>query len=630
MALPYRRICLWLVSLFALGNVSASTGSLTGAFGFTATWTTTETTITITGTWSALHAGDQLLLFRPAYPTGAIDGGQVSSAGQHAVSWTYPITGESGNFQIVCYSTNGGQVDTYTTNVCSGTWTYDPSTEQTITIDPSEKPADVSDPVAFSANGGHNAYVWSVTPTTGCAIVPNGDTCGFEAGEPGTYSIHVYNEAGNGYAKSNTASATVYVATKGVTIKATNHASGSGVYSGSVRVTAGQTGGVLVTLMNLAPGDSGTHRIYKTNQGVFNSLYLDAGPVYIRITRLRAEGAEQAADSDIIGVVTAADATKDFKMFGFVIPQSGPIQPDPEPSTHPLPSAVATPTTPPPTTMPPPTPVVHAPPGPATPAGPVSTMPSAPVAPPVPGAGNSTTSTETVAGTAKVKTTTTKTEDENGNVSELNEVSTSNTNGSSGEQSASEISNMLPESTRAGSISVSKGEPDFTVSMPGKFGGKVFDLNPFRADRLGPVVDWFRLAVAWLCIVLYGIWISKEVGEWMKGVSTIRQAQGNTVVGGTGAQATALVAAAAITVAVSTFTVALIAWLSGDVVSISTMLQAIGLNPMSGVPSTVGWMLDRVFPIATMVTCLVARMSFNFYAAKIFAVAMTIIRWIVP
>jgi len=143
------------------------------------------------------------------------------------------------------------------------------------------------------------------------------------------------------------------------------------------------------------------------------------------------------------------------------------------------------------------------------------------------------------------------------------------------------------------------------------------------------VIDWVRAAIAWLVVVSFGVWASGAVAEWTRGASQIRQAQGNAVVGGTGAQATALVAAAAITVALSTFIVALMGWLGGDL-GFSAIVSALVANPMSGAPGAVAWMLDRCFPVSMIVAALVARVSWNLYAAKIFAVAMSVVRFIVP
>jgi len=111
--------------------------------------------------------------------------------------------------------------------------------------------------------------------------------------------------------------------------------------------------------------------------------------------------------------------------------------------------------------------------------------------------------------------------------------------------------------------------------------------------------------------------------------SAINQAKGNPIIGGTGAQATALIAAGAITVAVSVFVVALLAFLAGDF-AISNLLGTVGVNPTSGLAGGVAWMLDRCFPVGLMIAAVGARVAWNFYASSIFSVCTAAIRFIVP
>ena len=211
------------------------------------------------------------------------------------------------------------------------------------------------------------------------------------------------------------------------------------------------------------------------------------------------------------------------------------------------------------------------------------------------------------------------------NISDIN----SDTDGSKGQESGQALAAQLPSVSHVAGVVVATDTPNFTVAMPSAFGGASYDLNPYRSDRLGPAIDWFRIAMAWVCIVVYGIWLSKEVSEWMKGASVLPQAKGNTVAG-TGGQLTAAAAAVVMTVVVSVFVVALVSWLAGDIVTFSLAISKASLNPTDGMPRAVAWMLDRTFPVATMITCLVARLTFNVYAAKLFAVCMTVIRYIVP
>jgi hypothetical protein len=160
-------------------------------------------------------------------------------------------------------------------------------------------------------------------------------------------------------------------------------------------------------------------------------------------------------------------------------------------------------------------------------------------------------------------------------------------------------------------------------------GGASIDLDPFRSDRFGGIIDWFRTATVWAVIATFGAWASMRVAEWVRGAASIQQAKGNAILGGTGGQATALVAAGAITVFVSVFLVSLVAWLGGQF-ALPVIISTLSDVPWGGIPSGALWMLDRCFPVATIVAALVARVLWQFYAASIFAVAMTVVRFIVP
>lgn len=170
---------------------------------------------------------------------------------------------------------------------------------------------------------------------------------------------------------------------------------------------------------------------------------------------------------------------------------------------------------------------------------------------------------------------------------------------------------------------------DFSVELPATFGGAVFDLDPFRADRLGPVCDWLRKAIEWAAWIALGALVWKEIGEFTRGLATIRQAQGNAAVGGTGAQATALVAAGIMTTAIVVATTGLMSWAFGDA-TFAKLASVQAANPLIGIPAKVLWFLDQVFPVATLLLCFVARISFRFYGTTLFATCSAVIRFVVP
>jgi len=175
----------------------------------------------------------------------------------------------------------------------------------------------------------------------------------------------------------------------------------------------------------------------------------------------------------------------------------------------------------------------------------------------------------------------------------------------------------------------SSGEPSLSVTMPIAFGGATFDLNPFQSDRLKSVTDWFRVGMIWLTLATLGVWIWTQLAEWTRGLSTIQQAKGNAVIGGTGAQATALVAAGLITAAVVVATTALLGWAFGSI-NVPALVATVTENPVATMAAGAFWMLDQVFPVATMIAALVARMTFQMFSATLFAGVAAVIRFVVP
>lgn len=205
--------------------------------------------------------------------------------------------------------------------------------------------------------------------------------------------------------------------------------------------------------------------------------------------------------------------------------------------------------------------------------------------------------------------------------------------GGMGEQGAAagaEAADLFPDSPTGLPYSPGGGSaPNFVVTLPSSFGGGSFDLNPFSSDRLGEVASWFRSAVAWLAIVSLGGWVWSQLGDWVRGISMLPQAKGNTLVAGTGAQATALVAAGLMTTAIVVAITAILSWSFGEL-TIPTLISTALSNPVGAMPAGALWMLDQIFPVGTLVVCLVAKLSFNIYAAGLFATCAAVIRFIVP
>lgn len=179
------------------------------------------------------------------------------------------------------------------------------------------------------------------------------------------------------------------------------------------------------------------------------------------------------------------------------------------------------------------------------------------------------------------------------------------------------------------------GSDDFLkITLPDRFGGSLpgvvpVDFNPFREDRLAGVATWFRNATAWLALMLLAYLIFQETKTFFIAASAARQAQGNPVAGGTGAQATALTAAGIISGLFVALVTGLMSWAFGDI-TIPALVSNMSSDPLSGAPAHMVWFLDQFLPLATLISCFIARVSFPMYGQTLYGVFITFVRWVVP
>lgn len=177
--------------------------------------------------------------------------------------------------------------------------------------------------------------------------------------------------------------------------------------------------------------------------------------------------------------------------------------------------------------------------------------------------------------------------------------------------------------------SVSSSAPDLSITLPSALGGQTFNLDPFSAGRFATVATWFRQAVKWLLGVLFFTHVVTVCAPYIRGISQAQQAKGNPVIGGTGAQATALVAAGLMTAAIITCIAALLAVAFADV-GFGTLASVVSANPYAGLPGTAAYILDQLFPLGAIVLFFVGRPLVDLAFMKIFAAASTVVRFIVP
>jgi hypothetical protein len=169
-----------------------------------------------------------------------------------------------------------------------------------------------------------------------------------------------------------------------------------------------------------------------------------------------------------------------------------------------------------------------------------------------------------------------------------------------------------------------------TLTLPSIMGGAMIDFNPFESGRLAGASAAFRSACAWLVLALYGRYVWQGLREYAIGSANIKQATGNAVVGGTGAQATALIAATAISVAMLVLVTGLFALLGdigfGNIASV----MAGSSDPLSSFAGDSLWILNQLVPVSTIISGFLGRLLFDSLASKLFLVCSATVRFIVP
>lgn len=169
----------------------------------------------------------------------------------------------------------------------------------------------------------------------------------------------------------------------------------------------------------------------------------------------------------------------------------------------------------------------------------------------------------------------------------------------------------------------------FKIAIP--FGGSaaVVNVNPLSNESMAAVVAWFRAATGWAVLLALARYMWGYIFEFVVGASAANQAKGNALAWGTGEQATAMIAAGALTVAVTTGVTALLSWaFSGLSAGMITSLAASSV--MDGMPGVALGFLNAVFPVSTIVTAALTRAVFPMYAASIYGAMASAIRFVVP
>jgi hypothetical protein len=221
-----RAVIIFLV-LLGVGRVGAETvsGSRSSiTFTFDAqTRVLAWTAWSVTGTYSGNSGGNGFVLIS-VNSTSVSTGTQVLNRSYSSSSnGTYTQTSTGGQFYSPVGPATGSVILPIgqTAFICAGFYRPDvgnfidgtklvsSDVSQTVVITPTTDTIFRDDQASFVASGGHNGYIFQASGSGG--ILYTGDTAIFTPSGTGTATVTVYSPAGNGYAESNYAHATITI-----------------------------------------------------------------------------------------------------------------------------------------------------------------------------------------------------------------------------------------------------------------------------------------------------------------------------------------------------------------------------------------------------------------------------------
>jgi len=131
-----------------------------------------------------------------------------------------------------------------------------------------------------------------------------------------------------------------------------------------------------------------------------------------------------------------------------------------------------------------------------------------------------------------------------------------------------------------------------------EFQGQTLDFDPAHHESVAQVCSFLKSLTGWVLIYWFYLWCWRMFNEVLEHASIVPQAKGNPVVGGTGAQATALLAATLITAVMLAVPVSYWAAVTLDFTSLTQ-------SPLTGQTDSIGaavYLLGQVVPLELCLT----------------------------
>ena len=158
------------------------------------------------------------------------------------------------------------------------------------------------------------------------------------------------------------------------------------------------------------------------------------------------------------------------------------------------------------------------------------------------------------------------------------------------------------------------------LSIVGAYGVNI-NLNPASNPLVSSLADFLKQVVTWLAGLGFAWWCWGEFDRAVRHLLHAEQAKGNAIIGGTGGQATALIAAGAITALLIAVPLAFWAFATYDITPVS--------NP-SGPGSIALYLLFFFLPVPYLLSLVTAAFVVRKAALVLVAATATLIRFVVP
>lgn len=167
-----------------------------------------------------------------------------------------------------------------------------------------------------------------------------------------------------------------------------------------------------------------------------------------------------------------------------------------------------------------------------------------------------------------------------------------------------------------------------------EFMGHRIDVNPMNHPKLKELAAYVKGVIAWLIVFTYAFYSFNAFGHLAMKMNEAQQAKGNSVVAGTGAQATALIAASSITALILISIVALAATWEPEVLGLS-WTSVKNTNPVSasGFSEVIRrsvFLFESFIPLLTLISAAFGYMVYLFFGRVAVVGIQSIVRFIVP